>query len=44
MGGAFSAREESVFYTPEGAGRQAIEVAAFNENLGAAVQQLEFEI
>jgi hypothetical protein len=43
-GGELFAREDSVFYTPEAEGRHAIEIAAVNENLGVAVQQLEFEV
>jgi hypothetical protein len=42
--GDFYARDDSVFYTPETEGRQRIDVAAVNENLGSAVRQLEFEI
>jgi hypothetical protein len=43
-GGEFSAHENRVFYAPEAEGRHAIEIAAVNENLGVAVQQLEFEV
>jgi hypothetical protein len=43
-GGEFSARENSLFYTPEAEGRHTIEIAAVNENLGGVVQQLEFEV
>jgi hypothetical protein len=43
-GGEFSSREGRVYYTPEDEGRQAIEVAALNENLGVASQTLEFDV
>jgi hypothetical protein len=43
-GGEFSSREGRVYYTPETEGRQAIEVAAVNENLGVASQTLEFDV
>lgn len=43
-GGEFVAQEDSVVFRPEGEGRQAIEVTAVNENLGVAVEQIDFTI
>jgi hypothetical protein len=42
--GDFTARDERVYYTAAAEGRQTIRVAAVNENLGVAVQTLEFEV
>jgi hypothetical protein len=42
--GEFSAVDDGVVFRPEEEGRQAIEIAAVNENLGAAVQQVEFTV
>jgi hypothetical protein len=43
-GGEFVAQEDGVVFRPEGEGRQAIEVTAVNENLGVAVEQIDFTI
>jgi hypothetical protein len=42
--GAFSAEDDSVLFIPEEEGAQAIEIAAVNENLGVAVEQVEFTV
>ena len=42
--GDFFAAEDGVFYTPETEGTHAIEIAVLNENLGSAIQQLEFQV
>jgi hypothetical protein len=42
--GAFSAVADGVVFRPEEEGRQAIEIAAVNENLGVAVEQVEFTV
>jgi hypothetical protein len=43
-GGEFRAEHDSVLYRPEDEGPQAIEVAAVNENLGVAAEQVEFTV
>jgi hypothetical protein len=42
--GEFSAGDDGVVFRPEEEGRQAIEIAAVNENLGVAVEQVEFTV
>jgi hypothetical protein len=42
--GEFLAQGDGVVYRPEGDGKQAIEVAAINENLGVAREQVEFTV
>jgi hypothetical protein len=42
--GEFSAEDDGVVFRPEEEGRQAIEIAAVNENLGVAVEQVEFTV
>jgi hypothetical protein len=42
--GEFSALGDGVVFKPEEEGRQAIEIAAVNENLGVAVEQVEFTV
>jgi hypothetical protein len=42
--GDFFAAQDGVFYTPETEGTHAIEIAVLNENLGSAIQQLEFDV
>jgi hypothetical protein len=43
-GGEFVAQNDGVVFRPEGKGRQVIEVTAVNENLGVAVDQIDFTI
>jgi hypothetical protein len=40
--GDFVAQGDAVLFRPVGEGKQAIEIAAVNENLGVAVEQVEF--
>lgn len=42
--GDFFAAHDGVFYTPETEGTHAIDIAVLNENLGSAIQQLEFQV
>jgi hypothetical protein len=42
--GEFLAEGDDVVFRPEGEGKQAIEVAAINENLGIAREQVEFTV
>lgn len=42
--GAFLAQADGVVFMPADEGRQAIEVAAVNENLGVAVEQIDFTV
>jgi hypothetical protein len=42
--GEFLAQDDGVVFRPEGEGKQAIEVAAINENLGVAREQVEFTV
>ena len=42
--GEFSSRADRVYYTPETEGKQTLEVAAVNENLGVDSQTLEFDV
>lgn len=42
--GEFSAEADGVVFRPEEEGRQSIEIAAVNENLGVAVEQVEFTV
>jgi hypothetical protein len=42
--GEFLAERDGVVFRPEDEGKQAIEIAAVNENLGVAVEQVEFTV
>jgi hypothetical protein len=42
--GAFLAQDDGVVFHPEDEGKQAVEIRAVNENLGVAVEQVEFTI